>query len=56
MINSEEEIWKAYPDIDKIEVSTFGRVRSVKGHYYKSHLGNCGLSSFKRHVLSSLSL
>jgi len=32
----ETEIWKAHPDIVGIEVSTLGRVRSVKGHYYKS--------------------
>jgi len=30
------EFWKKHPDIEKIEVSSFGRVRSVKGHYYKS--------------------
>lgn len=35
MINNEEEIWKAHPDFEKLEVSNFGRVRSVKGHYYK---------------------
>lgn len=29
------EFWKKHPDIEKIEVSSFGRVRSVKGHYYK---------------------
>lgn len=32
----ETEIWKKHPEIEKLEVSTFGRVRSVKGHYYKS--------------------
>lgn len=50
MINSEEEIWRAYPDIDKIEVSTFGRIRSVKGHYYKSHLGNSGYLQVCFHI------
>lgn len=33
----ETEVWKAHPDIDKLEVSSFGRVRSVEGHYYKNH-------------------
>ena len=28
------EFWKNHPDIDGIEVSSFGRVRSVKGNYY----------------------
>lgn len=28
------ELWKKHPYIDKIEVSSFGRVRSVNGHYY----------------------
>lgn len=31
----ETEIWRSHPDIEKIEVSSFGRVRSVKGCYYK---------------------
>lgn len=48
MANSEEEIWKSHPDIDSIEVSTLGRVRTldrvvhgkkrtqfVKGHVLK---------------------
>lgn len=34
----ETEIWKSHPEIDKIEVSSFGRVRSANGHYYKSFL------------------
>lgn len=29
MVNSEEEIWKSHPNIDSIEVSTFGRVRTL---------------------------
>lgn len=29
------EFWLKHPDIDGIEVSSFGRARSVKGHYYK---------------------
>lgn len=32
----ETEIWKSHPEYAGIEVSTFGRVRSVKGYYYKS--------------------
>ncbi|WP_300560769.1 HNH endonuclease [Companilactobacillus sp.] len=36
------EFWKKHPDIDGIEVSSFGRVRSLKGHCYKSNLGNSG--------------
>ena len=42
MIKNESEIWRAHPDIDKIEVSSFGRVRPVKGHCYKNRLGNAG--------------
>ncbi len=38
----ETEIWKSHPEIDKIEVSSFGRVRSANGHYYKSFLSNKG--------------
>lgn len=38
----ETEIWKKHPEIEKLEVSTFGRVRSVKGHYYKSRPNNGG--------------
>jgi len=29
MINNEEEVWKSHPDIVGIEVSTFGRVRTL---------------------------
>lgn len=29
MINNEEEIWKACPDFEKIEVSNWGRVRTI---------------------------
>lgn len=36
------EFWKKHPDIDGIEVSSFGRVRSVKGYCYKSNPGNSG--------------
>lgn len=35
-MENQVEIWKSHPYIDKIEVSSFGRVRSVKGHYYKN--------------------
>ena len=34
MNKSESEIWKSHPEYTGIEVSSFGRVRSVKGHYY----------------------
>lgn len=34
IMNSQAELWKKHPDIDKLEVSSFGRVRSVEGHYY----------------------
>lgn len=30
------EFWKKHPYIEGIEVSSFGRVRSLKWHYYKS--------------------
>lgn len=35
-MNSQVEIWKALPGVTGVEVSTFGRVRSVNGHYYTS--------------------
>lgn len=41
-MENEVEIWKKHPDIPGIEVSTLGRVRSVKGHYYASHLNSKG--------------
>lgn len=41
-MGNQVEIWKSNPEIEKIEVSSFGRVRSVKGHYYKSCPNNCG--------------
>lgn len=41
-MENKTEIWKAHPDIEKIEVSSFGRVRSVKGHYYTSFPTNSG--------------
>ena len=41
-MNSPVELWKKHPDIDKIEVSSLGRVRSMNGHYYKIHPNNCG--------------
>jgi len=34
-MSSQVELWKKHPDIDKLEVSSFGRVRSAKGCYYK---------------------
>lgn len=36
------ELWLKHPDVDGIEVSSFGRVRSVKGYYYKISPNNCG--------------
>lgn len=36
------EIWKAHPDFAGIEVSSFGRVRSVKGRYYKLRVNSNG--------------
>lgn len=39
-MNSQVEIWKSHPDIEGIEVSSFGRVRSVKGNYYKIRHNN----------------
>lgn len=36
------ELWKKHPYIKKIEVSSFGRVRSADGHYYNSHQTNRG--------------
>lgn len=41
-MNSSVELWKKYPDYAEIEVSSFGRVRSVKGHYYKINPINSG--------------
>jgi len=41
-MESQGEIWKSHPDIEGIEVSSFGRVRSVKGYCYKSNPGNSG--------------
>jgi len=35
-MENEVEVWWRHPEIDKIEVSSLGRVRSVKGHYYTS--------------------
>lgn len=36
------ELWKKHPDIVKLEVSSFGRIRSVNGHYYKSRHNHNG--------------
>lgn len=36
------EVWKKHPDIEKIEVSSFGRVRSLKGCYYGINPGKNG--------------
>ena len=39
---AETEIWKSHPEYTGIEVSSFGRVRSVKEHYYTNHPINNG--------------
>ena len=36
------EFWKKHPYIEGIEVSSFGRVRSVKGHYYTNFINKKG--------------
>lgn len=36
------EFWLKHPDIDGIEVSSFGRVRTLDGHHYNSHQTNRG--------------
>lgn len=41
-MSSQVELWERHPDIEEIEVSSFGRVRSVKGHYYKIHPNDHG--------------
>lgn len=41
-MENQVEVWKAHPYIGIIEVSTFGRVRSVKGHCYKNRIVNSG--------------
>lgn len=41
-MSSQVELWKKYPDIEEIEVSSFGRIRSVKGHYYTNCPSDCG--------------
>ena len=41
-MTSKSEIWKSHPDIAGIEVSTMGRVRSLKGCYYVINPGNDG--------------
>lgn len=41
-MDNQTEVWKSHPEIDGIEVSSLGRVRSVKGHYYKISHNNSG--------------
>jgi len=41
-MENQVEIWKSHPDFEKLEVSSFGRVRSVKGHYYTGRPINSG--------------
>jgi hypothetical protein len=42
MAKNESEIWRAHPDFEKLEVSTFGRVRTLKGHCYAIQLNRDG--------------
>lgn len=42
MANIEKEIWRVHPDIVGIEVSSLGRVRSLKGCYYGINQGKNG--------------
>lgn len=41
-MENETEIWKKHPDIPRIEVSSFGRIRSTKGYYYVCHVNSQG--------------
>jgi len=41
-MDNKTEVWLRHPEIEKIEVSSFGRVRSSDGHYYNSHKINRG--------------
>ena len=49
-MNSQVEIWKSHPDIEGIEVSSFGRVRSVKGHYYTISTRSDGYLQVQLHM------
>jgi len=42
IINNEKEIWRVHPDIVGIEVSSLGRVRSLKGCCYGINPGKNG--------------
>lgn len=58
-MNNLVESWKRHSNIEKLEVSSFGRVRSVNGHYYKSYLINSGYLQIqfrmnKKHVHKSV--
>jgi len=46
-MNSPAELWKKHSDIDKIEVSSFGRVRSLKGHCYVNRIDGGGYMRIK---------
>lgn len=41
-MKGQTEIWRKHPEYTEIEVSTMGRVRTVKGHYYKISHNNSG--------------
>jgi len=49
-MESQGEIWKSHPDIVGIEVSSFGRVRSVKGRCYKSSPNSGGYMQVGFHI------
>lgn len=51
MINNEEEIWKALPGVTGVEVSAFGRVRTID----RTVSGENGTRSLKGHILKQCS-
>ena len=42
MVEGKAEIWKTWPENTEKEVRSFGRFRSIHGHYYKPWVGNSG--------------
>lgn len=50
MDKNENEVWKKHPEIEKLEVSSFGRARSVNGHYYKSRSDKNGYMRLHFHM------
>jgi len=49
-MNSPVELWLKHPDIKKIEVSSFGRVRTLKGHCYANWIDVDGYMKVKFRV------